>query len=113
MMSKIKLIFTGYEEEWESTTVTIKIKATFNGMPCMVTSLPLSHKRASSEVIRRTAITTMQDVVEDAIFRIGMRASDYNRDLKDMLGQFQVFLHQDFREQCEEHEIPFNHLLNA
>lgn len=112
-MSKPTLVFTGYREDWEETTVAVVVNLQLNGQAFSVSSLPLSQKRATSEVVRRTALSTMQEAVEDAIFRIGMRASDYDRELKAILKEFNVFLHKDFREQCEEYEIPFNHLLNA
>ncbi|AEV89631.1 hypothetical protein OBP_194 [Pseudomonas phage OBP] len=112
-MSKMKLVFTAYEERWDNFTVDVVIKATLNGVELDATSLPMSHKRATTEVVNRAAMSQIQDIVEQSIKRLGMQPSDYDRNLTDMLKQFEVFLHQDFRDQCSEYEIPFKHLLAA
>lgn len=111
-MSKMKLVFTGYREDWDQDKVTIAISAELNGTRFVTSSLPLAHKRATSETIRKHALICIQDVVEEGIFRKGMRASDYDRDLDAMLKEFDVFLHIEFRKQCIENEIPFANLLN-
>lgn len=112
-MSKMKLVFTGYEEEWDANTVHVKVTGTLNGAVIEAISLPMSHKRATTPVVTHHAKMQMQDIVEQSIKRLGMQPSDYDRDLELMLKEFEVFLHQNFREQCGELEVPFNHLLIA
>jgi hypothetical protein len=112
-MSKMKLVFTGYAEDWDANTVHVIVKGTLNGVELEASSLPMSHKRATTTVVNHHAAMQIQDLVEQSIYRLGMQPSDYDRDLKSMLEQFDVFLHQTFRDQCSEFEIPFKHLLNA
>lgn len=111
-MSKMKLVFTEYQENWDAHTVHVVVKATLNGTPLEGISLDMSHKRATTEVVNRAAANQILDVVEQSIKRLGMQPSDYDRDLKTMLKEFDVFLHQTFRDQCSEFEITFKHLIN-
>lgn len=109
-MSKMKLVFTDYEENWDEFTVHVVIKAKLNEVEIQAISMDMSHGRATTEVIRRTALEQMKDIVEQSIKRLGMQPSDYDRDVSQMLKEFEVFLHQKFRMECTSYEIPFNHL---
>lgn len=111
-MAKMKLVFTGYEEHWDETIVQLTVKATLNDVEIMVSSLPMSYKRATTVVVNRTAQDVFNCVAEEAVKRLGTFPADYDRDTAKMLAEFDVFLHQTFRDQCAEYEIPFNHLLN-
>lgn len=110
-MAKMKLVFTQYQENWDDFTVHVVVKATLNDVPLEGISLNMSHKRATTEVVNRNAVEQILDIVEQSIKRLGMQPSDYDRDLKSMLKEFDVFLHQDFRDQCAEYEIPYKHLI--
>lgn len=110
-MAKMKLIFTEYQENWDNFTVHVVVKATLNDVPLEGISLDMSHKRATTAVIHRAVADQVMDVVQQAIKRLGMQPTDYDHDLQSMLKEFDVFLHQDFRDQCAEYEIPYKHLI--